>query len=344
MAKTERLRIVNPVLLFCALLAIGSVDLVGAPRAAGQAPGEVGATVEEVAAPLTETVAPPVREATETASSPTGEVVETVTRPVREATGVATPPMHEVTEAVAPPVEEATETVVQPVRELTERASGSSPGDTGNSPAEVTGEAAGTATPTAQKTVGAVREATSSTSSAPPGPGIKETLNSSGGTMVDTATVAGAARPRSGPAAADLGPGDDTFEAPSSDGAVRAPPPKWLAYVWPAIALTRSAGFTGFLERWETASLRLALATSTDPGGGRQVVAGIHAAGGRAKAPASSEPRPSPFSKITSAIGHFPYNVPGAALGYILIVAIMLIALFAAVRWEIARGRREGRD
>ena len=39
-----------------------------------------------------------------------------------------------------------------------------------------------------------------------------------------------------------------------------------------------------------------------------------------------------------------PAGEAGAALGYIAIVAIMLIALFIAVRWEIANGRREGRE
>jgi hypothetical protein len=139
-----------------------------------------------------------------------------------------------------------------------------------------------------------------------------------------------------------VGPQGNRFvPSPARDGSTAAPLPRWLAYIWPAVALARP-GLADLVDRWE-AAVRVALGTSQGSGEGAgtgPVVAGVHATGGR---PGPEDSSSSPFSKITSAVGHFPYNASGAALGYILIVAIMVIALFAAVRWEIANGRREGR-
>jgi hypothetical protein len=137
------------------------------------------------------------------------------------------------------------------------------------------------------------------------------------------------------------GPWGNLLKELSRDGSIRAPLPKWMAYIWPAIALT-VPGLADFLEHWESQDLSLAAGTGVEGTGtsGSFGVAGVHAPGGKAGAPDSSS---LPFSKIASAIGHFPYNAPGAALGYLLIVAIMLIALFAAVKWEMTRERREGR-
>jgi hypothetical protein len=102
------------------------------------------------------------------------------------------------------------------------------------------------------------------------------------------------------------------------------------------------------VDHWE-AALRLALGTSEGFGersASGPVVAGVHASGGRPGRPDQSSSSPSassPFSKIATAVGDFPYNGVGGVLAYLLIMAIMVIAIYVAVRWEMARSRREGR-
>src|SRR6201999_1752065 len=60
---------------------------------------------------------------------------------------------------------------------------------------------------------------------------------------------------------------DGILVVPPSDGSVRAPLPKWIAYVWPAIALMRPA-LADLLRRWEQGSLRLGFGFGTGPGSG----------------------------------------------------------------------------
>ena len=130
-------------------------------------------------------------------------------------------------------------------------------------------------------------------------------------------------------------PGGVKFKAPSTDGSVRAPVPKWVAYVWPAIALTRP-DLASFLRRWEEGGMRLLLATATDARPtGSQGVAGVHASDDAQTG--ASDPSSSPFSHIPRAIGGFTSQVPGEALAYLVIVALLVAAVFAAIKLEIAR-------
>lgn len=336
MVKTGRARTRRLVSL-CALLVSGSL-------AAVSAAGASAGPLEGVTGPVEEAVAPPV-----------GEVAERVPQPVQEITETAAPPVHEVTETTGPPAKEVTPTVTQPVNEAVKPAAKQAAETVASSPATapVKGAAAsavnsatntpGTSSGAAAKSAGtAAREATGAATHRIQGtvgavtrvvhPGLPssgggDTAGAYGGRAADGVAPREAGRPNHA-----WGPGGVTYEVPSPDGAVRAPLAKWLAYVWPAIALIGPAA-TNFIDRWELRSVRLAAEGDTAGGRGsgeRPVVAGAHASGGRAGAPDSSS---SPFSKITSAIDYFPSNAPGAVLGYLLILAVMLIGFFVAMRW-----------
>jgi hypothetical protein len=299
-------------------------------------PPPVKETTETVTAPAQEAaqVPPPVKEVTETATAPVEAVKETVTPPVKE---TVAPPVKAVKETVAPPVKAVTETVAPPAKAVTE-----------------TGRHASTAPPVsegtrqaAQGTVESVTKTvlpTSKRASSSPGPAPTSSQVGSPRGHADQGSAAALSVDRTG-----RRPGNRFVPSPAIDGSTAAPVPKWLAYIWPAIALLRP-GFTDLVDRWE-AAVRVALATSAGFGEGpgtEPVVAGVHASGGSQgqadpTSPSSSSSSSSPFSKITSAVGGFPYNGAGAALAYIVIVGIMVLALYGAVRWEMARSRRGGR-
>jgi hypothetical protein len=338
MVKSGSARTARLVQFGCGLLAAGSV-------AAFDAPGAFAGPLEGVTGPVTEAVVEPVREATGAVTSPVQEVTEAVTQPVHEATEVVAPAVQGGTETVAPTVKEATETVTRPAKEVTEAVkppvkvevptgtSGSSSAGAVKSAAGVVHEVTRTATHTAEDAIGAVvtDAARSGRSSAG---GDRDTEGGERGAANDAV-----ASPGPGSSNATAGLGDGIFVVPPGDGSVRAPLPKWMAYVWPAIALMRPA-LADLLGRWERESLRLALGTGTGSGGG-PVVAGVHASGGRPEAEDSSS---SPFSKIPSALGHaFSPGVPTSAWAYLCLAAFAVIAVGAAVRREITVGRRQGR-
>ena len=64
----------------------------------------------------------------------------------------------------------------------------------------------------------------------------------------------------------------DKFAAPSPDGSIRAPLPKWMAYVWSAIALAWPE-LAAFIDRWDRDGARLLLASNAGPTGSHGVAA-----------------------------------------------------------------------
>jgi hypothetical protein len=264
------------------------------------------------------------------------EVTEAATAPVEAVKETVKPPVKAVTETVAPPAKAVTGTVAPPAKAVTETVRHAAPPQVS--------EGARQATQGAVENVTGTVLPTSKRASSAPGP---DPTSSSGGTpqgLADRGSVAPLSVDRTG-----RRQGNFFVPSPAINGSTVAPLPKWLAYIWPAIALFRP-GLTALADRWE-AAVRIALGTS-DGFGGRTgiepVVAGVHASGGGPgqadpPSPSTSSSSSSPLSKITSAVGGFPYNGTGAALAYILIVAIMVVALYGAVRWEMARSRRERR-
>lgn len=325
------------IVLLAVLCSTGSF---AAPAAsAGPPGGVVGSVTETLGEPVrevVETVAPPLEETTEAASGAVQEVTETP--PVGEVTEAATAPVEETAKELTPPVKTAAETVSRPPASPSTQISGA-----------VRGAVSAAGTTTTAKT-GGVRRTTKGatedvTGAAQPAPqSARSSASDSTGTAPEEIAGRDAAPPSSREATVRP-PGATFIPSPSKTGATAAPLPKWVSYIWPAIALLRP-DLVKLLER-SAPALRLVLGASEGLGG-EGAVAGVHASGGRfgpsdSSSTASPSSPSSPFSKITSAVGQFPYNVSGAVLGYILIVAIMLIGLFVAVRWEIANGRREGR-
>ena len=363
MARIRSAHAVRFVFALCAFLAWASVGAFS-PAAAFAGP------LEGVTRPLGETVGAPVQEVTEKVTEALPEVTETVTHPVQEVTEAVNAPVEEVTEAVSPPVKEATAPVVQPVKE----AAGKLPAtvkeatETATAPIKAavppavhtSSSSSGSPSGGAAKSVGGVvREVTGTVNRATQSTadGVRSTGRSSPSSTGGGGGAAGASAATAGTAPRDpdrasgtssrsaAGPGRDAFEVASSDGAVRAPLPKWMAYVWPAIALAQPA-IADLLARWEQHSLRLALAAGWSAGGDASgegpVVAGVHAEGGR---PEASDSSASPFSKVPSAIGRaLDSEAPTSLLAYLCFVAIAVVAVFWAVSREIVVGRRHGRD
>jgi len=331
-------------LFFLVLAILSWACIPGAPAAGAEPLGAVtGQVTEDVTGPVGEVVEslpPPVQETTESVPAPAQEETQ-APRPVQEVTETATAPVEAVKETVAPPVKAATETVAPPVKATTEtvrRPSAPPPVKLPSSPTTRTTE-----------TVGGVTKdlpPSNRPSSSSPAPERTSSRSGSPRDLADQGSAAPLSVDRT-----ERREGNRFVPSPAIDGSTGAPLPRWMAYVWPAIALLRG-GFADSLDSWEAAVL-LALGTSQgfgDESGVGPVVAGAHAAGGRAEgaeqAGSSSLPTPSspsfPLSRITTAVGEFPYNGTGAALAYLVIVAIMAIAIYGAVRWEIARARREG--
>jgi hypothetical protein len=342
MVKSVSARTARLVLILCTLLASGWVAAIAAPGAsAGPLEVVTGPVNEAVGLPLTEgteTATAPEKELTETVTGPVEEVGETVTQPVQEVTGTVIPPVRQVTETVARPANGVVEHVPQPVKGAPDavKQAVKQLDETVAAP-RTTAQVAGATAPAVHTATGTIG---SSSRSAAKNAGTSVRDVTATHTAGDT--VGGAGHPIGrGPSPSssvpDLGPGEDTFEVSSRDGSVRAPLRRWLAYVWPAIALTDPA-LADFLGGWKSQGLNVAPGTSGGFG-----VAGVHASSGRMEHRNSTSSSSPPFSKIASALGHLPSDGPGEALAYIVIVAIMLIVLFTAARWEIVRGRREGR-
>lgn len=315
----------NLVLLVVAVLCWAGV--LSAPAANAEPLGAVTDPVTGHVREIVEAVPPPVQEATEAVTAPAKEATQ-VAPPVQEVTEAATAPVEAVKETVTPPAKAVTETVAPPAKAIVETVRHPSSG-----PAAVK---LPSAPPT--QVAGAVSKDLPASRRASPSP-ESDLTSSQAGPPQDLADQ-GAAAPLSVDRPGRQ-QGNRFVPSPAIDGSTGAPLPRWIAYIWPAIALFRP-GLTDLVHHWEAAA-RLSLGASggfSETTGTGPVVAGVHASGGRqGRAHQSS---PSPFSKITTAVGNFPYNGAGAALAYLLILAIMVIALYGAVRWEIARSRREG--
>jgi hypothetical protein len=122
---------------------------------------------------------------------------------------------------------------------------------------------------------------------------------------------------------------------PTKNGSTGSPLPRWVAYVWPAVALT-GPYLAHFGESWGQAIAQLATGASAG-NGGEGGVAGVHAAGGRPEA-AGSSPL---FSRLPSDVGHAFSSVPTPVFVYLGLLALAVIAVAFAVRREIVIGRRQ---
>jgi hypothetical protein len=351
MPDAIRTHAVRLVLLLCVFLASGSLA----------APGASAGALDGLSAPLEEAVGPTLGEVTETVTAPVQEVTETPAPPVHEVTETVTPPIHEASEAVTPTVKEAaeaggsgvkqvTETLTAPTRAPVEGAAaalhsvagttGSASGSIEKSPAGIGHEVTAAASHLLRGDVGTVAQVGSTGQSSTGGP--REAAGASGGGPSDGVASrppggASTVSPKFGDGAGTSSRWRDLFDELSRDGSIRAPLPKWMAYVWPAIALT-APGLVHFLGPWESQSLRTAVGGHTPAAGsaGAFGVAGVHASSGRSGASESSH---SLFSKIPAAVGDYTSHVPGEALAYLLLVAIAVSAIFVAIRWEISRHR-----
>jgi hypothetical protein len=325
------------------LAALCGLGVVATPPASAE-------PLEAVTGPVTETVTGPVDEVVESLPPPVQEATETVTAPVQEAPPVP-PPAQEVTETATAPVEAVKETVTPPVKTVTEAVAPPAKAVTEavrNPSAPAPAKPPSSPTTRVTETAGAVsRGLPTSRRSSPSAPDPASSQAGAPRQLADHGSVAPLSVDRAG------GPRGNRFvPSPATDGSIGAPLPKWMAYIWPAIALLRP-GLTELMDHLEAAA-RIALGISGGFGGkagSGPVVAGLHASGGPpGKEGSSTSPSPSspssssPLSRISTAVGDFPYNGAGAVLAYLLIMAIMAIAIYGAVRWEIARGRRERRD
>jgi hypothetical protein len=333
MATIGRSRVTRLVLLLCGALVVSSVSFRVSVADAGALEGLPG----------------PVREVTESVEEVANGVVPTV----QEVTEAAPPPVAEVTETVAPPVVEATQAVVPPVREVAETATHATQEVIAKVPSPVvttpklpsvpavhpSGETTAvphTVTHDAEGALGAVTGAVNGGRS-PASEGPIGTSTAGGGPMREA--VAPPEADRAVSAAKATGGGDGMpgarFNASSPDGSIRAPLPKWMAYIWPAIALTWHH-LAGFLTRWEDDGARL-LSANDGGAGGSHGVAGVHASHA---AGASSGSSSSPFAPIPAAIGGFTSHLPGEALAYLAIVGILVAAVFIAIKLELAHQGR----
>jgi hypothetical protein len=146
----------------------------------------------------------------------------------------------------------------------------------------------------------------------------------------ESAATTAAATPTEPPAAAAR----TTFvPAPAENGSTGSPLPRWVAYVWPAVALTGP----DLVSVGEHLGHALAQLVPDLPAGGEGGVAGVHASGGRPEAAASSSPL---FARLPSEIGHAFSSVPTPIFVYLGLLALAVIAVALAVRREIASGRR----
>jgi hypothetical protein len=307
MARISRAHLLRVALFVCAVAALKSFSF-PPPAANAGALGQVTGPVEEVVSPVVQAT-PSVQEA--------GETVTTT------AQGVAA--------KVPPPAAKAPDAVPAP-------AVGKSGARLDQTTSAATGaaSAAEAATRFAEGAVHAAKEgAEAATGVTVPTPVPSTTVDSAGPAEVAPSVTDPA---DSSAAPIDLPPPSrrTTYvPPPTKNGATGSPLPRWVAYVWPAVALTGSH-LADFAESWGQAIMRLATGASAGNGaeGG---VAGAHASGGRAEV-AGSSPL---FSRIPSDVGHAFSSVPTPIFVYLGLLVLAVIAVALAVRREIAVGRRQ---
>jgi hypothetical protein len=336
MTKTVSRRTVRLLLALCVALVVSAGPAsaaVGLPSPPAPVEGVVGAPVgkvKETVEKVTEGVVPPTQgpteavEAAPAAVPPVAEVTETAASPVKEVTEAATKTTEEVTHAVtqAPVVPAA------PVVPSVEASAITKPKSVSK------GSASGVS--------GSSADSVSSAHGSPSASSAAEDESTP-----TTAAPAPAASAGS-PVAADDGdeasavqsPEDDRrSKVPTEGGAVRAPVPKWVAYVWPAIALTwrhPAATLPAYARQVGAgASSSAAGAGTTGSESPAQGVKGVHASGGLP--PDHAGHSSSPFAKIPAAVGGFTSGVPGEAIAYLILVALIVAAVFVAVKVELGR-------
>jgi hypothetical protein len=344
MTKTGSRHAVRLVLALCVALVVSAgpasaaVGLPSLPppveEAVGAPVGKVTETVEKV----TESVVPPAKETAETVETPP---------PV--------PPVAEATETVKPPVKEVVETATKATEEVT-HAAAQAP-TVPATPAAPSVPAVPPVQPPAvtkpkQVSGGATSSSGSSGSVSRSGTTARVTPSGSSSSTVEPTAAPAVPTETASPGAPVTGGGEgpaarppDEHQGPTvstESGAVRAPVPKWVAYVWPAIALTwrhPAATLPTYAKQVGVAASSRAAAGATDEGDApAQGVKGVHASGGLP--PDRADHSSSPFGKIPAAVGGFASGVPGEALAYLILVALIVAAVFVAVKVEL--GRRGG--
>jgi hypothetical protein len=336
MTKTGSRRAIRLLLALCVALVVSAGPAsaaVGLPSLPAPVEGVVGAPVgkvKETVERATEGVVPPAKEPTETVEAapaaipPVAEATETVTAPVKEVTETATKTTEEVTHAVtqAPAVPAA------PVVPSVEASAITMPKSVSKGSASgVSGSSAGSGSSARVSPSGSsAPEVESTPTTAAPAPAAS--ADSPGET--DDGDEAPAVQP----------PEEDHRSAvPTEGGAVRAPVPKWVAYVWPAIALTwrhPAATLPAYARQVGAgASSSAAAAGTAGSDAPAQGVKGVHASGGLPSDRAGQSS--SPFAKIPAAVGGFTSGVPGEAIAYLILVALIVAAVFVAVKVELGR-------
>jgi hypothetical protein len=350
MARISRAHPLRLALATCAATAFAGLSL-GAPVADAGVLGALTGQVEEVASQAG-LPAPPLQAAAESVTTP----VETATAPVEKAiVGAAaeaprrTGPAADVPRTTPPP--SGGKPGALPSRAASTVAGVAATAGTATRSAESVAAAAGTATRSAD---GAVKAATDDTEAAtgttlprPPVPAGGAELAGSEATAGPDAVASAdatagpdpsapqAAIPAAAPTDLPRAQRNGFVPSPAENGATGAPLPRWIAYVWPAVALT-GPYLASIGEHLAEVSAYLAAGPSASSGGGAaQGVAGVHASGG-APETAGSSPL---FQRITSAGGDAFTSVPTPALVYLGLLALAVIAVGLAVRREISSGR-----
>jgi hypothetical protein len=318
--KTQRRRIALVISLAAAFAALSP-----------WAPTANGGVLEQLTRPVEEVVTPVV------GATPTVQQVgETVTTTAQEATAGIAPPATKSAAATAAPAATAAAST-GPADAVTDRVKKLVAGHEATAAVE---SAAAAATKTAEAAVpAATADAEEATGAALPDPSVPSTA------------AADLARPGAGPADNVTGAADSSpvptdlppaaprttyVPPPGEDGSTGAPLPRYVAFVWPAVALA-GPSLAQFGQSWGQAIVRLATgATAADgSGGGEGGVAGVHASGGRPEG--SSVPL---FSTLPADVGHVFSNVPTPIFIYLGLLVLAVIAVALGVRREMAAGRR----
>jgi hypothetical protein len=335
MPKIGRSRVTCLVVGVFGALAVGSASSSVSAAHAGpleSLPGQVREATE-VVEEVAKGAAPIVREVTEAAPPPVTEVTETVSPPVVEATEAVVPPAKEAAETVTRAIQEVTAKVPAPPTTAAPKLPTATVTESSSGTKAVT-QAAQTLTHDAETVAGGAtgtdrssRPPAAEGGRIPAAPAAPEDPGASARSEVSSAEATSRATGRDGLR-------DDRFVTPSTDGSIRAPLPRWMAYVWPAIALAWPQ-FAGLLDQWEREGASLLLASQGEGGPiGSQGVAGVHASHDASSA-ASASGSSMPFGPI-AAVGGFTSHVPGEALAYLAIVAFLVVAIFFAVKLELS--------
>lgn len=320
MARSSSAHPIRAALAICAVAAFPGLFL-GAPAANANVLEQLTGSVEEVVSPVVGTT-PTVQ-----------QVGETVTTTAHEATAKIVPSATKAAAAATSAPAGTAGASTGPADDLTDKATKLVGG---HEAAAAVASAAGAASKTAEAAVPAatagVEDATGVTL---PRPSVPSTTTDPGDPAAGAGDVSAAADSSAAPP--DLPPAAPRttyVPPPGSDGSTGAPLPRYVAFVWPAVALA-GPSLAHFGESWGQAIERLATGASTGTGG-EGGVAGVHASGGHASDGGSS----SLFTRIPSAGARAFSSVPTSAWVYLGLLVLAVIAVALGVRREIVAGRR----